>query len=89
MYIISFSCIIYTYCKLILKSPSGRINKSIVLYESKDEDYFSLVRDVLTRNLNLPQDEVSNMKLCGAHRLGKSNRTKSYLSTNSLPRPIF
>ena len=32
MYIISFSCIIYTYCKLILKSPSGRINKSIALY---------------------------------------------------------
>ena len=32
MYIISFSYIIYTYCKLILKSPSGRINKSIVLY---------------------------------------------------------
>ena len=32
MYIISLSCIIYTYCKLILKSPSGRINKSIVLY---------------------------------------------------------
>ena len=32
MYTISFSCIIYTYCKLILKSPSGRINKIIVLY---------------------------------------------------------
>ena len=32
MYIISLSCIIYTYCKLILKSPSGRINKGIVLY---------------------------------------------------------
>ena len=32
MYIISLGCIIYTYCKLILKSPSGRISKSIVLY---------------------------------------------------------
>ena len=32
MYIISLSCIIYTHCKLIPKSPSGRINKSIVLY---------------------------------------------------------
>ena len=32
MYIISLSCIIYTYCKLILKSPSGRINKGIALY---------------------------------------------------------
>ena len=45
--------------------------------ESKDEDCFSLVRDVLTRNLNLPQDEVSNMKLCGAHRLGKPNRNRA------------
>ncbi|CAH3045185.1 unnamed protein product [Porites lobata] len=45
--------------------------------ESKDEDWFSLVRDVLTRNLNLPQDEVSNMKLCGAHRLGKPNRNRA------------
>ena len=30
MYIISLSCIIYTYCKLILKSPSGRINKKVL-----------------------------------------------------------
>ncbi|CAH3186657.1 unnamed protein product, partial [Porites lobata] len=45
--------------------------------ESKDEDCFSLVRDVLTRNLNLPQDEVSNMKLCGAHRFGKPNRNRA------------
>ena len=30
MYIISFGCIIYTYCKLILKSPSGRINKKVL-----------------------------------------------------------
>ncbi|CAH3134215.1 unnamed protein product, partial [Porites lobata] len=45
--------------------------------ESKDEDCFSLVRDVLTRNLNLPQDEVLNMKLCGAHRLGKPNRNRA------------
>ena len=36
MYIISLSCIMYTYCNLILKSPSGRINKkSIVLYRTK------------------------------------------------------
>ncbi|CAH3111623.1 unnamed protein product, partial [Porites lobata] len=45
--------------------------------ESKDEDCFSLVRDVLTRNLNLPQDEVSNMNLCRAHRLGKPNRNRT------------
>ena len=34
MYIISLSCIIYTYCKLILKSPSGELIKKycIVLY---------------------------------------------------------
>ena len=30
MYIISLSCIIYTYCKSILKSPSGRINKKVL-----------------------------------------------------------
>ena len=48
--------------------------------ESKDEDCFSLVRDVLTRNLNLPQDEVSNMKLYGAHRLGKQTETEPDLS---------
>ena len=30
MYLISLSCIIYTYCKLILKSPSGRINKKVL-----------------------------------------------------------
>ena len=30
MYIISLSCIIYKYCKLILKSPSGRINKKVL-----------------------------------------------------------
>ena len=45
--------------------------------ESKEEDCFSLVRDILTRNLNLPQDEVSKMKLCGAHRLGKPNRNRA------------
>ena len=45
--------------------------------ESKDEDCFWLIRDVLTRNLNLPQDEVSNMKLCGAQRLGKPNRNRA------------
>ena len=46
--------------------------------ESKDKDCFSLVRDVLTRNLNLPQDEASNMKLCGAHCLGKPNRNRAW-----------
>ena len=30
--------------------------------------------------LNLPQDEVSNMKLCGAHGLRKPNRTQPDLS---------
>ena len=30
MYIISLSCIIYTYCTLILKSPSRRINKKVL-----------------------------------------------------------
>ena len=30
MYLVSLSFIIYTYCKLILKSPSGRINKKIL-----------------------------------------------------------
>ena len=30
MYIISLSCIIYPYCKLILKSLSGRINKKVL-----------------------------------------------------------
>ena len=45
--------------------------------ESKDEDCCSLVRDVLTRNSKLPQDEVSNMKLCGAHRLGKPDRNRA------------
>ena len=45
--------------------------------ESKDENCFSLVGDVLTQNLNLPQDEVSNMKLCGAHRLSKPNRNRA------------
>ena len=30
MHIISLSCIIYTYCKLILKNPSGRINKKVL-----------------------------------------------------------
>ena len=30
MYIISLSCIIYTYCKLILKSPSRRINEKVL-----------------------------------------------------------
>ena len=48
--------------------------------ESKDEDFFSLVSDVLTRNLNLPQDEVSNVKLCGAHVLASQTETKPDLS---------
>ena len=46
MYIISLSCIIYTYCKLILKSPRGELIKKycIVLYalnhagESKNQN---------------------------------------------------
>ena len=40
MYIISLSCIIYTYCNLILKSPLGRINKKkycIVSYQGSCE----------------------------------------------------
>ena len=30
MYIINLSCIIYRYCKLILKSASGKINKKVL-----------------------------------------------------------
>ena len=45
--------------------------------ESRDEDCFALVRNVLGQNLNLPMEEVSKMKLCGANRLGKVNRSKS------------
>ena len=30
MYIINLSCIIYKYCKLILKSASGKINKKVL-----------------------------------------------------------
>ena len=44
--------------------------------ESRDEDCFALARNVLSQNLNLPM-EVSKMKLCGTHRLGKLNRSKS------------
>ena len=36
MYIISLSCIIYTYCKLILKSPSRRINKKVLYCKFKE-----------------------------------------------------
>ena len=47
MYIISLSCIIYTYCKLILKSPSGRINQKVLSYCTITHHYpgFILERD--------------------------------------------
>lgn len=53
---------------------------NIIFYkvnESRGEDCFTLTRDVLTRNLNLPEEEVATMKLCGAHRLGKPNRGRA------------
>ena len=51
--------------------------------ESKDEDCFSLVRDILTRNLNLPQDEVSKMKLCGHTVLASQTEIELDLSLHA------
>ena len=46
MYIISLSCIIYKYCKLILKSPSGRINKKVIFVLHRFNGSFGCYADV-------------------------------------------
>ena len=52
--------------------------------ETKIVCHWSEVRDVSTQNLNLLQkevsnkEEVSNMKLCRAHCLGKPNRSRAW-----------
>ena len=49
--------------------------------EAEGENCHHIVKDVFKNNLQMPEQRVNNMPLCGVHRLGKKH--------NERPRPII
>jgi len=57
---------------------------NIIFYrvpETPDEDCTGLVRKIITNDLKIKREEVSQFQFCGVHRLGKQSRGR--------PRPII